>query len=503
VLARLRTESVKVSLGEEFPTMHCSVSSWFRVVTLVCVLALAASAAIADDMSTFLAEKTDALQKLRSTGAVSGEQITAILDEVSARVQALSKGADWANGTKWLATQYGTTGNNAKAAETLDSLGTDSGLSAEDLRNAQIQSACYWSQAHEPDKASERWTAFLSDPSLDPGIKNDILTGAIDSSRSVGDWQSICTLGKTALAQALGDKRDIYIAMGKAAIAVGDYQLGEQAFQNYHNEFPTDLPPRLMFDYDKQATLCHNEGKTDTVGYLEDLGRLLDNYKSDDKTRTDMGGYLSNEYAALGQKWVGIAKAYADRGEDSPVPLDEARQKAVALGRAAFEGLEGLTKEQQDNMVHFNTSIMDACFGAAESLATVGQVTAGQALIERLKAKLGDEAESDPDIAERIKVETRKLPMVADAALKPIIKATPISTSGPEVAAATPAATIAPTPVRSPRTTPARTPAAAPDAAAAPVAQGGLGAGTVALIAMLLAAAVGLVFLAMRKPKVR
>lgn len=487
--------------------MRRTLVSWFRVVTLAWMLALVGAIAVADDLGTFLAEKTDALEKLRAAGTTSGDSITAILDEVASRVQSLPEGGDRTGGTQWLAMQYAKLGNNAKAAETLDSLGKDSGLSAEVLRNSQIQAARYWSQAHDSEKANDRWNTLLNDSTIDADAKNGIVTDALDSARASGDWQGVCTLAKAALDLGVGDRRDVYTAMGKAAIEVGDYKLGEQAYQSYHTEFPDAIPPRLMYDYDKQAALCHNEGKTDTVGYLDDMKRLLDNYKSDDKTRADMGGRLSEEYAALGQKWMGIAKAYADRGEDSPLPLDETRQKAVELASAAFEGLDALTKEQQDNMVNFNTSLMSACFTAAESLATLGRVTEGQALLERLKAKL-PESESDPAIAERILVESRKLPLVAAEAQKPVVKATPIPTPGPMVAAAAPADTIQPTPLRMPRTTAAKAPgetaaptlpASVPEAAG----QGGMGAGMVALIVLLVAAAAALLLLAMRKPKVQ
>lgn len=483
--------------------MRHHIVAVLTAVFLGWVLATAAAVAADSDFATFLAEKQEAIQKLRDSETPQKDVIAKILMEVQTRALAEPKGDERNGAYFWLAQQFITVDDKSAAATLYETLANDESTPPESRHRLQSQMAQLFADTGQFDKSTAALAWLLNDPATTHDEKSNLLTSALDGYQVQQAWSAIWTVGQEAEKLGLGGDRGFYMALSRADMEVGDFKGGAQAYEKLLNSPGAPMPPRMTLDYDKNLALCRNEGKTETVEYLQDLARVLGNYKAAPQLRQEIEGRLLDEELALAQGWLGIAQAYAARGEDSPVPLDQARQKAVEMASSAFEGLDALSKEDQDNMVDFNGSLMKGCFTAAASLASVGRTEEGLALLERLRKRL---PAGDTALGDKIDIEGRRLYVLAEAAKLPLAKATPAPPPPMPAPAAAPlpartAKPASPASVPKPGNGATDTPSVGTAPQTGEAQNGGMGAGTVALVLVLVGAAVLLLVLAMRKPK--
>jgi hypothetical protein len=446
-----------------------------------------------DDFATFFEQKQAAIMRLHSLGTDQSRAIAPLLDEMRKRALEEPEGKERYDALHWMVEQYEQVGQAAAAATICESLTTDKSASPQDLHGMQVELVRLYGESGSPDKAATVLSGLLNDSQTPKDEKSQLVATTLPPLMDSHGWAAAEKVAEQALADGLGNPRDLYAAIGKSAMEAGDYEKGTKAYETLRNQYAGDMNPFGLLQLDKDLLRCHQDGKVDSVEYLADLALLLDKYRTDPKASEALGGSLLTEYAALAQGWLGVAQAYAVRGEASPVSAEAARDKALQIALTAYEALDALSEDQQRHMPNYQTPLIDACFAAIESLTASGRFDEAKALLARLKAKMPPDVQMFTD---RMQLETTYVAQAEEKASRPS------PTPGPEIAAATPLAPVPPRPIRTAQPI-ARTPlAAAPVASAAAAAgPGGMGAGTVGLIVALLAAAALLLVLAMRKPK--
>lgn len=446
-----------------------------------------------DDFATYFQTSQVAIMKLHMDGTDQSQAIAPMLDEMRKRALLETEGKERYDALHWMVQQYQEVNQQSVAASVCEALTTDKSVPPEDLHGLQTQLVRLYAESGNPDKSATVLSGLLKDPQTTSDEKSQLVADTLPALMDGKGWAAAQKIGEQALEQKLGNERDLYAAVAKSAMEAGDYQQGVKAYETLRNQYAGDMNPFALLQCDKDLLFCRKDGKADTVDYLADLSLLLDKYKADPQASAALGGSLLTEYATLAQGWLGVAQAYAARGEASPISVDLAREKALQIALTVYEALDALSEEQQRRMPNYQDPLLNAGFAAIESLTASGRIGEARALLERLKAKM------PPDVkvfADRIQLETTYLADVEEKANRPS------PAPGLETATATPAAPVKPRPTRATQPAAQTPPPPAPAASAAAAAgSGGIGGGTVALIAVLLAAAVLLLVLAMRKPK--